>query len=171
MMPLRPMRRRRLRGSIYSFIDTASRNSPMNVMTTNDDGKGDPPPDARDHRGVLVGPVDHAADGRGVDVGEAEHRQRHLQPDRPDHVVHGGREHDRHAHRADAPAPGSRACVMPENTLVWVNSRVFRLMRHRADQPRIIGPAEAGHDQRQHQPGHACRASRNRTAPGSGAAG
>ncbi len=35
----RPMRLNRLRGSMYSFMDTASRNSPMNVMITTMVGK------------------------------------------------------------------------------------------------------------------------------------
>ena len=34
-----PVRPRRLRGSMYSFIDTASRKSPMKVMTTSSTGK------------------------------------------------------------------------------------------------------------------------------------
>src|SRR5450631_1480038 len=34
-----PMRASRLRGSMYSFIEIASRNSPMNRMTTNNTGK------------------------------------------------------------------------------------------------------------------------------------
>ena len=45
--------------------------------------------------------------------------------------------------------------LMPENTAVSVNSRAPQAHRHRADQPRIIGPAEPRHHEREQQPGEA----------------
>ena len=43
---------------------------------------------------------------------------------------------------------------MPEKSAVSVNSRVLQAHRHRADQPGVVGPAQAGHRQRQQQPRH-----------------
>ena len=138
---------------MYSFIDTASRKRPMKVMIDQQHREEDPPPDAGDQRGVLVGPVDQHADGRRVDVGEAQHRQRHFEADRPVDVVHGGREHDRQhvgqvlldqdlprAHAGEDAGLGEFAGAQAE--------------RDRADQARVIGPAEAGHHQRQQAPRH-----------------
>ena len=152
--PPAPMRCNRLRGSMCSFIDTASRNKPDEQHDNEDDRERDPPPDPGHHRGVLVGPVDHAADGRGIDVGEAEHREGYLEPDRPVHVVHRRGEDDRHhigkvlAHEDLARRHAGEHGGMRELARLEAH-------RQRANEARIVGPAEQRHDQRQRRPRHA----------------
>ena len=116
-------------------------------------GEEDPPPDAGDQRGVLVRPVDHHADGRRIDVGEAEHRQRHFEADRPVHVVHRGVEHDRQHVRQVLLQHDLVGAHAGEHALLGELARL-QAERDRADQPRVIGPAEARHRERQQRPRH-----------------
>ena len=80
---------------MYSFIETASRKRPMKVMMTSATGKTIHHQTPATSAVCWLAQIDHRADRRRVDVGEAEHRQRHLEADRPVDVVHGRGEDDR----------------------------------------------------------------------------